>query len=1030
MRYVPWHVKVVRPELREVARNAARRSGLSVGAWLNSLIIAAAGSYRPPASFDPAAPHQPTRVDGAAFAAIRRDIDELKRQVPRPQIEPAIFERRLREIEARIEALQSSPRCDGVAEDLRRHFAEFRDALRQTQPVEEIAKVWRHDLGEISTTLGDAVSASVIAALEGQLRAPGERSDEDKGADAAAAANADVEQALADIRDRLEALAPAEQLTELSNAVRLLTSKAESIAAEYPPPEMIVQLEHAIGTLQGLASQVACRDGIAALSHDVKALGDKIDRYGQPVIDSDFMNALEWRLAEIAEGMRHFHPDEGAPVPAKFDAIIKMLADRGTLKNLEQRIDALVDKLANFETQSDRPDGADRRMDELLTQLMELRAQNEGGLAAVQQQVAKSAADAISGPAESIRRDVASLKEIQASVDRRTQDTFEAVYGTIEQVVHRLTTIEDEFRDRQFAAYADRSAEKPEWGSEPAPPPSRAGEGREGAAPAMVAEAPALVPSAAPATNRVATAIEPQGADGWGAMTPSNALPVHPSVTTGRLRQSAVPDFAPDASHWPAAGARRARVVANAIDRIAASEAVNGIAKSAETAPPLRAKFVAAARRAARAVVSEHKGTPTHGFEKSGHDAGRNIPLRALFGRLRLRAKSVVLGISVVFAVGALPLTLDFSHKFEQQESVRPITRMEDVAQPAGQLAGSEQPAFDPPPSTRQDANLASPTLPVPFSAGPLPVEAAIGHAMGWGIAFDVLAPAAVSTATQVAAAPPDMDAFSSTRNVVLQGSAVRDPAPPPTSSAAPDVTETLLPSTIGGKALLAAASVGDPGASYEVALRFAQGRNVAQDLIKAAAWLERAARSGLAPAQFRLGSMYEKGLGVKKDLAEARRLYVAAANKGYGKAMHNLAVLYAGGLDGEPNYAIALQWFRRAADRGIVDSQYNLAILYARGVGVERNPAESYKWFSLAAKGGDKDAARRRDEVAVWLDPKQLESAKLNAESFVAVPQPDEATAVKAPASGWDEVTAAATTKPKALVTPERFSGKQDPAR
>jgi localization factor PodJL len=261
--------------------------------------------------------------------------------------------------------------------------------------------------------------------------------------------------------------------------------------------------------------------------------------------------------------------------------------------------------------------------------------------------------------------------------------------------------------------------------------------------------------------------------------------------------------------------------------------------------------------------------------------------------------------------------------------------------------------------------------------------------------------------------------------NALLQGMADRDPAAQYAASAAADLTATPLPPAIGGKALLAAASAGDPGACYEVAIRFAQGRNTTPDLAMAAAWLERAARGGLAPAQFRLGSMYEKGVGVKKDAAEARRLYVAAADKGHAKAMHNLAVLYAAGLDGRPDYAAASMWFRRAAAHGIIDSQYNLAILYARGAGIERNLAESYKWFALAAKGGDKDAARKRDEVALRLDPKQLESAKLNAESFVAMPQPDEATTIKAPAGGWDEVVTAATTKSKAPVTPARFPGK-----
>ncbi len=971
MRYVPWHVKGVRPEVREAAREAARHSGLSVGAWLNSLIIdAAAGGHWRSASFDPR--FQSTRIDDAGFAEIRKDIDELKQQISRPQRDRDIFERRLHEIDARINALQSSTRCDDAAEALRQQFGEFRNALREAPPVEEIAKVWRHDLEEINATLGDAMSASVITALGTQVRALGERLEEHRGAEAATMATADMEQALIGIRDRLEALTPAEELGELINAVNLLSSKADSIANADAAPAKTEQLEHAIGALQSLASQVASRDVVAVLSREIKALSDKIDRNSRPGVDSDFMNTLEERLAEIAEAVRRNRADEGASVPASVDAIIKALADRleavqisaageAVLKSFEQRIGALVEKLANFDAQSQRRDGADRRMDELLAQLRELREQNESRLAAIHQQIATSAADIISSPSQSIRRDVASLKEIQTSVDRRTQDTFEAVYGTIEQMVDRLAVIEDELRDRHLAP-----------------------------------EAPTLAPSAAPGAGGAAPApaLEPQGGHEWVALAPSDILPPHPSATTARLRHPAVPDFAAaaDASFEPDSGANRIRAVADAIDRIAASEAVNGIAKTAETAAPVRAKFVAAARRAAQAVVSEHQVSDP--LEKPGRDAAQNVLPGSLFARLRPRTKSVVLGVSMVLLMGgALRLAPVFFHTPAGEEQVRP--------------------------------------------ANALPDEATPGLAPGWAVPPDLAAPATIATsaATQTPADspfPPPLAeearvaaASSPMPNALLQGTADRAPASRYTASAAPDLTAMPLPPAIGGKALLAAASAGDPSACYEIAIRFAQGRNTTPDLAMAAAWLERAARGGLAPAQFRLGSMYEKGVGVKKDPAEARRLYVAAADKGHAKAMHNLAVLYAAGLDGRPDYAAASQWFRRAAAHGIIDSQYNLAILYARGAGIERNLAESYKWFALAAKGGDKDAARKRDEVAVRLDPKQLESAKLNAASFVAVPQPDEATAIKAPAGGWDEVVAAATTKSKPLVTPERFPGK-----
>jgi localization factor PodJL len=232
----------------------------------------------------------------------------------------------------------------------------------------------------------------------------------------------------------------------------------------------------------------------------------------------------------------------------------------------------------------------------------------------------------------------------------------------------------------------------------------------------------------------------------------------------------------------------------------------------------------------------------------------------------------------------------------------------------------------------------------------------------------------------------------------------VRTPAHQDQSHAVDD----KLPAAIGGPTLRNAALAGDPRAAYEVGVRYAEGRGVRASAEEAAQWFGRAADAGLAPAQFRLGSLYEKGHGVKKNLTEARRLYTAAAAKGNGKAMHNLAVLYAEGGDGKPDYAAAAQWFRKAADRGVADSQYNLAILYARGLGVEKSYMESYKWFALAAAQGDKESAKKRDELASRLDARGLSAAQRAVKTWTAVPQPDAAVTVSAPAGGWDADAAA----------------------
>jgi localization factor PodJL len=180
-------------------------------------------------------------------------------------------------------------------------------------------------------------------------------------------------------------------------------------------------------------------------------------------------------------------------------------------------------------------------------------------------------------------------------------------------------------------------------------------------------------------------------------------------------------------------------------------------------------------------------------------------------------------------------------------------------------------------------------------------------------------------------------------------------------------------PEAIGSSELRAAAAAGDRLAQFEVASRFTVDTYVPRNFKAAAAWFQLAADQHLAPAQYRLGSLYEKGKGIERDIDLARIWYTRAAELGNAKAMHNLAVLHAEGKIGLPDFASAAKWFLRAAERGVRDSQYNLGILHARGLGVPRDSTISYKWFAIAAKQEDRDAARKRDEIAVTLSRRSL---------------------------------------------------------
>jgi localization factor PodJL len=168
----------------------------------------------------------------------------------------------------------------------------------------------------------------------------------------------------------------------------------------------------------------------------------------------------------------------------------------------------------------------------------------------------------------------------------------------------------------------------------------------------------------------------------------------------------------------------------------------------------------------------------------------------------------------------------------------------------------------------------------------------------------------------------------------------------------------TPLAPAIAPESVRLAAMSGDAEAQFVIGGRFLDGTGVAQDFTQAAKWYHRAALQGLAPAQYRLATLFERGSGVQQDKREARTWYQRAALKGNVRAMHNLGVLLAGLTP--PDYAHAAHWFRQAAEHGVQDSQYNLALLEERGLGLSEDASEAYFWFSVAAEAGDNDAKSR----------------------------------------------------------------------
>jgi localization factor PodJL len=189
---------------------------------------------------------------------------------------------------------------------------------------------------------------------------------------------------------------------------------------------------------------------------------------------------------------------------------------------------------------------------------------------------------------------------------------------------------------------------------------------------------------------------------------------------------------------------------------------------------------------------------------------------------------------------------------------------------------------------------------------------------------------------------------------------------------------------------------------------------------------LRKAANLGHSPAQFYLAKLYEGGkAGLKADPAEARRWTERAAEGGNRHAMHNLGIAYIEGVGGPKNSATASQWFRRAADLGLVDSQYNLAALYERGLGVPKNGAEAYKWYLIAAKTGDDEARKSAVRVRANLTPEARSVAELGAQGFR--PMPANASAAAASQLAVGSPVVAVATAQRALSRLGFYQGPMD---
>ncbi|MGH6683458.1 MAG: hypothetical protein ACRECA_05955, partial [Pseudolabrys sp.] len=400
---VPWSVNDIGPEARETAKEAARRSGVSLGEWLNAVIIQQAeqeGVQAPSLGNDAAKTaherlgHMTQRIEQqlarsgpAAYAPkhSRQEPSQFANAAPPQQLAappatqsvrlPPGLDRAVAEIAARRRMLNgnaafalepqraaatlASAPVPLPAQDLSGLEDQLRNITNQIKSlhnpgVEQAIDALRSELGEIGRTLSDAMPRRAIEAIEKHIQDLSRRIAEGRQAGIDTAALGGIERGLTEVRDALRGLTPAENLVGFNDAITGLTHKIDLIVAQ-KDPATLAQLESAVTTLREMSTHIASNETVHGLAAQVRALGEKVEAMASTGAGGDTFDHLDQRITAISSTLAD-HAQSGAAVPQRLEALIVSLAGKieqiqhahensDAFGHLENRIVKLVEKL-------------------------------------------------------------------------------------------------------------------------------------------------------------------------------------------------------------------------------------------------------------------------------------------------------------------------------------------------------------------------------------------------------------------------------------------------------------------------------------------------------------------------------------------------------------------------------------------------------------------------------------------------------------------------------------------------------------
>lgn len=120
---------------------------------------------------------------------------------------------------------------------------------------------------------------------------------------------------------------------------------------------------------------------------------------------------------------------------------------------------------------------------------------------------------------------------------------------------------------------------------------------------------------------------------------------------------------------------------------------------------------------------------------------------------------------------------------------------------------------------------------------------------------------------------------------------------------------------------------------------------------------LRQAAMKGNTSAQFIIASRYLEGRKVGRDHEQAAQWYIRAAERGLAAAQYRIGTLYERGSGVTLDRPRAMSWYAKAAAQGNVKAMHNLAVMSADTANGKPDMVSAAKWFAAAAGHGLPDS-------------------------------------------------------------------------